>query len=285
MLTKRVESSRIFLAKFSYFFLKGYGQLHKLTVNLPYPFFQVLFLQSILVRRAVHGCDIIQVQLYAIQAAGRYVQLRFNPLRIQNPFLVNHFAYRVFPAFLILAEPFVKRAVQTGKQLINLRNLFTNLRTVSLKTFLLMPGDLFHFRLFHLILGSNLSNLAFHRSLPGSIFFLSPIQLQKPFIYPLYFISQRMPLAEFLQRIVGSVLFSQQHLQAFVRFMPPAVKSIHNLIPILCAFLFQPVAFYLKFCLFLIICLLLNVLECLTCILQFTPCDVVLFLYRCMGFQ
>lgn len=43
----------------------------------------------------------------------------------------------------------------------NLRDLFTHLCTVSVKTFLLTLRGLFYLRFFHLILGSNPGNLIF----------------------------------------------------------------------------------------------------------------------------
>ena len=60
-LTKRINLYSIFLAKFSYLFLKSNRQLRKLMVNLPYLLFQVILLQSIFIRRTMHRGNIIQV--------------------------------------------------------------------------------------------------------------------------------------------------------------------------------------------------------------------------------
>ena len=167
----------------------------------------------------------------------------------------------------------------------NLRDLFTHLCTVSVKTSLLTLRGLFYLRFFHLILSSNPGNLTFYRCLLGRILFLRKIQLLQFLIYLLYFSSFGMPMPEFLQRIFSPVLFGQQHLQTFVRVVSPAVESLHNLIPVSGTFFFQALTLYLKFGLFLIICFFLHVPKRLTCIFQFTSCNVVLFFYRCISFQ
>ena len=163
--------------------------------------------------------------------------------------------------------------------------MFTRLCPVSLKTFLLTLELLFYFRFFHFILGSNPINLTSYSYLLYGVLLLHKIQLLQFIINLFYFNSLRMPLTKFLQCVISLTLFSQQHLQTLVRVMSPAVESFHNLIPAFCTFFLYLLAFYLKFVLFLIIRFFLDVLECLTCIFQFTPCNVVLFFYRCMGFQ
>ena len=129
-----------------------------------------------------------------------------------------------------------------SKQVIYLRNLYTKLCAVGFKTFLFTLGYLLYFRLFHLIFGSNPVYLAFYCGLFRVILFLSQIQLQKLFIHLLDFISHRMPPAEFFQRTIRPMLFSQQCPPAIVRLMLPSVKSIRNPLSAISAFCLQPLA-------------------------------------------
>ena len=101
----------------------------------------------------------------------------------------------------------------------------------------------------------------------------------------LHLISQRTPLTEFLQRTVSPVLLSDKILQTFVRLTPPAIKLFRDNIPILCTFLFKNVAFFLNLGQSMTVSLLLSVLKRPPRILQFASCDVILLLYRLMGFQ
>ena len=133
---------------------------------------------------------------------------------------------------------------------------------------LLTLKGLLYVRFLHLVLGSKLFNLTFHRTLLGRILALLQIQLQELFIHLLDCISHRMPLTELSQRSFCPTLVCQQHLPPLVRVMPPAVENLHDPVPFLSAVLIQLNALLLKFGLLVIICLFLGVLKCLSGILQ-----------------
>ena len=81
------------------------------------------------------------------------------------------------------------------------------------------------------------------------------------------------------------MLFCQQHLQTFVRLMSPAIEGVHELVSVFRTFIFQALTLCLQRGLLLIIRLFLAILKCLLGIFQFSSCNIVLLLYRGMGFQ
>ena len=172
-----------------------------------------------------------------------------------------------------------------SKQFIDFLNLPALLSTYFHKTFLLTLRRLFQLSLFHLILSCNLSNLTFHSSLLSIILFLVHSQLPQLFRHLLDSLSHRMPLTEFFQCTVGSMLFCQQHLQTFVRLMSPAIEGVHELVSVFRTFIFQALTLCLQRGLLLIIRLFLAILKCLLGIFQFSSCNIVFLLYRGMGFQ